>query len=539
MGLNPQQKEAVYSDESKILCLAGAGTGKTYCMIERIWRLVSQNDVDPSSILVLTFTNAAAFEMKNRYVAKVSGKFKQLMPEFRTFHSFCYLLLSIDPDIRSRLGFSSVPAIADPEAEHRMKIEAQMQLGYKLSDKKLSGKVTLNEKEQFQYETILKAYKRIMKKNNFITFDSLCYDVCKLFVDDEQIVQKYKNRFKYIFVDEFQVTDTKQYDFVRSFSGANLFVVGDALQSLYSFRGADSSIIKMLADNPLWKVIKLIENYRSCKCICDFANENTSYASDVYRVLIHSDKPGGSVNIQLFKNGYSKRGKIIDDNIKSYILSCKDMDGTTAIICRTNSEVADIQNILKENSIEYSSNNKDDSAVNILKSVSDNNFCMNWLSTYLDAYQYSEYIRQSTINSAYCLDDFLTSFNSIENIKDRWLKIDIVRRILKSRIDGKEKLSYILDLLNIGHSDTYLSVTSLSKLIELLESGDNGGNFNIYVGTVHSVKGLEYDNVILSGLCGPTFQLTNEENNNVYYVAITRAKTNLLILKGQSGVDYA
>jgi len=539
MGLNPQQKEAVYSDESKILCLAGAGTGKTYCMIERIWRLVSQNDVDPSSILVLTFTNAAAFEMKNRYVAKVSGKFKQLMPEFRTFHSFCYLLLSIDPDIRSRLGFSSVPAIADPEAEHRMKIEAQMQLGYKLSDKKLSGKVTLNEKEQFQYETILKAYKRIMKKNNFITFDSLCYDVCKLFVDDEQIVQKYKNRFKYIFVDEFQDTDTKQYDFVRSFSGANLFVVGDALQSLYSFRGADSSIIKMLADNPLWKVIKLIENYRSCKCICDFANENTSYASDVYRVLIHSDKPGGSVNIQLFKNGYSKRGKIIDDNIKSYILSCKDMDGTTAIICRTNSEVADIQNILKENSIEYSSNNKDDSAVNILKSVSDNNFCMNWLSTYLDAYQYSEYIRQSTINSAYCLDDFLTSFNSIENIKDRWLKIDIVRRILKSRIDGKEKLSYILDLLNIGHSDTYLSVTSLSKLIELLESGDNGGNFNIYVGTVHSVKGLEYDNVILSGLCGPTFQLTNEENNNVYYVAITRAKTNLLILKGQSGVDYA
>ena len=110
--LNEQQMAVVMSDEPRILVLAGAGAGKTHTMLERINRLIEEGQ-DPGSILVLTFTNKAAFDMRDRYKRSHVGK---RIPEFRTFHSFCYHLLIIDPTIRCSLGYSQPPTVGNAEA---------------------------------------------------------------------------------------------------------------------------------------------------------------------------------------------------------------------------------------------------------------------------------------------------------------------------------------------------------------------------------------------------------------------------------------
>ena len=123
MSLNKEQLQAVNSNSDRILCLAGAGAGKTKSFIDRISRLVDDG-VAPSSILALTFTNAAAAEMRSRYEDKNIGKG---VPEFRTFHSFCYSVLCKDPAVRSALGYDGVPGIATDEQEKAIEDKAKIQ----------------------------------------------------------------------------------------------------------------------------------------------------------------------------------------------------------------------------------------------------------------------------------------------------------------------------------------------------------------------------------------------------------------------------
>jgi DNA helicase-2/ATP-dependent DNA helicase PcrA len=229
-ALNKAQQIAVDSESPKILCLAGAGTGKTRTLIERIVGLVNRG-VAPSSILALTFTNAAAFEMKERYREYVdSGE----SPEFRTFHSYCYDLMSKDIKVRNALGYTSMPSIADDYKQKRIESEALTQSGIRLSKTKISDPASLSMKEKKDYEILMKFRKRLMVKENLITFDELCQGVCKLFISKDPIVDKYRNMIKYLHVDEYQDTDKVQHNFVMSFSdSANIFVVGDSLQSLY------------------------------------------------------------------------------------------------------------------------------------------------------------------------------------------------------------------------------------------------------------------------------------------------------------------
>lgn len=287
-SLNEQQQKAVDLNADKILCLAGAGTGKTFCMLSRISRLVDDG-ADPSSILVLTFTNAAAFEMRERYKRNHS---ERVVPEFRTFHSFCYSIISRDGNVREALGYTKVPKIATDAELHRIETLAKEKCGTKLSNDKIKGKVPLTPKEQFELDVYNKCVDKILKSSGLITFNILCYDVCDLFVTDHESILDYKERYKYLFVDEFQDTDPRQYDFITSFKDSSLFVVGDALQAIYSFRGADSSIIMGLANSSDWQTVKLFKNYRSTEEICDFANSNSNYADDSYRIEIEGQRYG-------------------------------------------------------------------------------------------------------------------------------------------------------------------------------------------------------------------------------------------------------
>lgn len=531
--LNISQQHAVDSESSKILCLAGAGTGKTRTLIERIVRLV-KSGVEPSSILALTFTNAAAFEMKERYREYIpTGE----SPEFRTFHSYCYDLLSKDIKIRKALGYTSMPSIADDYRQKRIENEAIIQSGIRLPKKKISDPTTLNMKEKRDYEILNKFKKRLMVKENLITFDDLCSEVCNLFITKDPLVEKYQNMIQYLHVDEYQDTDKIQHNFVMSFSdSASIFVVGDALQSLYRFRGAVPEIIKSLAMDKDWSVIRLSENYRSTKEICDFANEFSSgYADDAYRIPIESIRNGRPVEHRQY--WYSPESPKFHEIYKRIAVECKCLTGSIAIIARTNAECAVIRDELDNNNVAYSTSHKEVDARYMLPSVSDSNYMINWLATFLPSEQYSEFIRMSTINISngkdYTEKLFLHQFGENREIKSRSEAIYKIRGILNGDKTPEGKCKSILDVLGFPTLQVDLTevrtVSDLLNQIILAVENRPEQESSVYVGTIHSVKGLEYDTVYIIGVNGRKFLLESEDNKNCYYVAITRAKDNLII----------
>lgn len=532
--LNKAQQEAVDAKDSRIVCLAGAGTGKSTSLLARISKLIDEDNVSPRQILALTFTNAAAFEMKDRFISlHPNGE----CPEFRTFHSFCYHLIIIDPAILKKLGYSKVPSIADEAAEKRIIREAKMQTNTKLSDKKIFERETLSQSEAYDLLVLLKAADRLMKSRNLITFDKLSKSVCDLFISNDPIVDKYKKQFKYVMCDEYQDTDACEHDFVMSFKDSNIFVVGDALQNLYSFRGTSSKMIKDLAEDSNWKTIKLVENYRSTIPICEYANKySKSYAKESYRIAIESTKEGDPVNVREYVPEY--RGSVPEYLTAKIVEESSALKGTSAILVRTNAEVASIAEYLLANKIPFVSKRSDTNGHNILRCVLDDSYTIEWLASLLSTERFSEYIRRSAIkhqsNSPYTLSEFMTEFGSNPEVKDSVGKIYKIRKICKEDSGIVVKQRSILKVLGydpkikIDTSDVKTISDLLECLSAALETYSQTAS-NLYVGTVHSVKGLEYDNVYVVGPRNKSWPLTNEDNHNLFYVAVTRARNRLFI----------
>ena len=545
-SLNQAQMSAVLCEDQKILCLAGAGTGKTTTMLERISHLV-ETGVSPSSILVLTFTNAAAFELKDRYHKKHPS---DQSPEFRTFHSFCYYVLSTNPAIRMKLGYTEVPTIADDARKKRIDREAGTMTNIKSTIESLSKKTKLSAKEQYEYDMLKKTADRLMKKDNVITFDKLCTSICMLFSTDDPLVQIYKHLYKYIFVDEFQDTDPTQNAFVQSFKDANLFCVGDALQSIYSFRGADSSIIKSLSTDPDWHTIKMNINYRSTQNICDFANVHSVHADHNYKVKIVSGREIDGDFIDRQKFSYVDGLSPIDRKHVDYcIKDCRCYPGDVAILARTNREVDAIKGHFDERNISYKSNNKKIDVPNILTAVGDNEFLIDWLAAHLSVERYADYIRVSTLaqseGQTYDVIRFINDFGSSHSVNELWEVVRTIRRICKETTRSIMSRCYdILEVLECSNlkldEEKCLTMKDAVDHIKEIYLGDTEEpGTDIYIGTIHSVKGLEFDNVYVLGVGGMTFKLDNEENKNLYYVAITRAKDHLVVFEKDRGVKFA
>ncbi len=527
-NLNEEQKLAVISSDKKILCLAGAGTGKTTTMLMRISHLVEQG-VNPESILVLTFTNAAAFEMKDRYKR---DHLDMVSPNFRTFHSFCYYLLSNDSDIRHHLGYMSTPSIIDEDEFKSLCREAQSATGIKKSLQSLQ-KSQKNPEDKYSYTILQKYVTKMLKKKNLITFDALCSNVCELFTNDSPLIQKYKNKYQYVFVDEFQDTDIIQYNFIKSFGNSYLFVVGDALQAIYGFRGADSSIIKQLSNDSSWTTIKLKWNYRSSPNICEFANQHSIHADSNYRVVIESGLPESPdiVDLQQVSSDIS-----FNDCISYCIQDISSRKGDSAILCRTNREVESIKHLLDAYNVKYDSNKKSTDILYALKSAIDNDTLLNWLSGSLSNEQYSIYLRLSSLEDSYSLINFLEDFIHVPSIAVKWNLVHSIRTICKqSNLSIIERCNQLLEFLHCSELQLdELQCTSMKSAINhIIDLYDEIEDLDcsIYVGTIHSVKGLEYDNVYVLGVNNHVFSLNNEENKNLYYVAITRAKQHLVVFE--------
>lgn len=524
MEFNEQQLEVINSDADKIVCIAAAGSGKTVVLLNRLKRLIDQG-ADPRSMLVLTFTNAAAQEMVERF--KKFGEAENI-PTFDTFHAFCYSLIVRSEAVRQALGYAGIPAIATEEDIREVRTSARLICGIKLSDKKLDGsRDKLSFKEQFEYDTYWKQYKKSLFSKNLITFDIMCYDVCQLFVKHEACIASYLEQYKYVLCDEFQDTDELQMQFMESFSGARLFVCGDPQQMLYHFRGCSNDIIKKLASSPDWTLIKLPKNYRSTKQIVDYSNRifEEAWKDSPYYLQGISNKDGASVKILGKFPSTSWAAKSL---IKE--LSSAYKEKSIAILCRTNLEVNTIGSMLKYANLPCKFKSTNSENAGILRSALSCDYCISWIASMLPNADYAKYIRMLTTDpdirqEARFFATFGSKFNSILD------KVFDCRRALRSNNipAGLMEAAFILGIHITAEQVS--GFDDVNKGVEFLLSRVNQTTENgIYVGTIHSVKGLEYDVVHVVGVNGKYFPVFKDEDQMAcFYVACTRAKSELTI----------
>ena len=531
MTFNEQQLKAINCNDRTILCLAGAGVGKTACLVARVIRLVREK-VDPRSILVLTFTNAAAFEMAERF--KLNLPNCKQVPEFRTFHSFAYSLLVRDPEVRSALKYIKIPDVCDDKDYKQILSEAKLQLNPKLSLEALERDPDpmWTMKQKHEYDTFHALVQKLLRSKNLVTFDMLNTSLGQLFSTKDKSIQKYFDKYKHVIVDEFQDTDPVQMKFLSSFPDTtNFFLVGDALQSIYQFRNCSNEYIKMLSNNPDWTHIKLFENYRSTREICEFANKMSRYADSAYRIEMHGQRNGDPVEV--IYGASADYMELVDGrHMDKLVKMLKASSEGGAVLCRTNKEVAYVKDRLKSENIKYVSRLKDNSEVlNILKASADPQFAVSWMASMLSASNYTYYIRKCQL-SPMSLQDIIDTFSNEISMKELGRKVVSVHNTaISDLIPLKKKFESIIQTLDVHVPPVSENVTD-STLLEYISSNiQEQVESQLYVGTIHSSKGLEYNHVYLMGVDDRSFQIDSEEMKNLYYVGLTRAKNHLTIFR--------
>lgn len=511
--LNAEQQAVVDSNSNRIAVMAGAGTGKTHTMLSRINRIIAEG-ASPDSILVLTFTKAAADEMEQRYN---SSNQTTDSPKFCTFHAFCYQLIMSDESVRTAIGYLHTPDIASPEYMNNVINEVKSICKIKLSTSRLNKPLSEQRKSDLaEYRIFWKQFRRELKIRNIITFDMLSEAVSKLFTDNDTTIHPYLEQYKYIFVDEFQDTDSTQWEFVSSFKDSNIFVCGDIMQSIYGFRGCDSSIMKSLINDPAWTVLKLSVNYRSSPEICNFANKISASAAHKCSVELQSQQPSGKIS------------KSTTDNVEEAVKKCITKGGTTALIARTNAEVAYLRNIFGNQELKYN--------YKVVKCIIDsifNNDAQQFNNMLVSMLPDSDYVRYLKAHfrdvSQFDIETFSKQYD-IPAILDACELYSKINCIVNS---SRPAVSKYCDICcAIGSSPSIdVEICSEKEIVQAVYSSLNSTlNKNIYIGTIHSVKGLEYDNVIVFGVAGQSFPICSEESKNLFYVAVTRAKSLLLLL---------
>ena len=287
--LNDRQKEAVLHIDGPLLILAGAGSGKTRVLTHRIAYLIAEKGVNPWNILAITFTNKAAHEMRER-VDKIAGS-EGGSVWVSTFHSTCVRILRRHID---RLGYDNNFTIYDADDQktlikeicRKMNIDTKKvkerallaQISHAKDELLTPDEMEMNAGADFNQKRaaqVYREYQAALRRNNALDFDDLICKTVELFQNCGDVLQSYQERFRYIMVDEYQDTNTVQFQLVSLLAGKykNLCVVGDDDQSIYKFRGANiRNILDFEHEFPDAKVIKLEQNYRSTGNILNAAN---------------------------------------------------------------------------------------------------------------------------------------------------------------------------------------------------------------------------------------------------------------------------
>ena len=367
-GLNLEQRKAAEMLEGPVLILAGAGSGKTRALTYRIANLIDHG-VQPWHILAITFTNKAAKEMRER----VSGLVGEAAGDVwvSTFHAMCARILRRDIE---KLGYTRSFTIYDEDDQTSVLKELYKQLG--IDDKQLSmreskSKISdaknhlLGPDEWFQqsprdfrsqqFHDLYVAYEHKLRHGNALDFDDLLVRTLELFADHPPVLESYRDKFRYVHVDEYQDTNFAQYSLVKLLTqkSRNLCVVGDDDQSIYGWRGADiRNILDFEKDYPDATVIKLEQNYRSTANILDAANQVIAHNEGRMEKSLWTESPAGDP-ISLFCAGDEREEAAwICDRIRQKQLAGTKY-GDMAILYRSNVQSRVLEEMLVRAGIPY------------------------------------------------------------------------------------------------------------------------------------------------------------------------------------------
>lgn len=372
--LNPIQQSAVKATEGPTLILAGAGSGKTRVLTYKVAYLISEKKVPPENILTVTFTNKASGEMIERIKKLLDHEplTTNHQPIMGTFHSVCARILRKEGhNIGLSPGFSiydEADALdAVKEAMSNLNIATLKTNPSAVRNTISSAKNELiSELEYPQYargyfqETVAKIYleyQKILRQNQALDFDDLLMTTIQLFLTQPIILAHYQNQFKYILVDEYQDTNSAQYQLIKLLAKRyrNLCVVGDASQAIYGFRGADfRNIVNFKTDYPEAKVFNLEQNYRSTQTILDAAHAVIS-ENKLHPILkLWTDKKEG-VKIKLFEGRTEvEEALFIIDEIKKMTLNSKLFTlNSFAILYRTNAQSRSLEEAFLKSGVPY------------------------------------------------------------------------------------------------------------------------------------------------------------------------------------------
>ena len=366
--LNPVQRQAAMTIKGPLLLLAGAGSGKTSVLTHRIAYMVEQG-IAPYNILAITFTNKAAREMKERVAALVQENAGDIWVS--TFHSCCVRILRREI---GKIGYDNSFTIYDSDDQEKLMKTVIKELGVNdklFPPKSMLGVISSQKNEligpeeyavlaldDYKQKTVSKiytAYQRKLQQSNALDFDDLIFKTVELFASQPEVLTRYQGRFRYVLVDEYQDTNTAQYELVRLISEAhgNLCVVGDDDQSIYGWRGANiRNILDFEKDFPGAVVLKLEQNYRSTGNILNAANAVIANNTQRKGKTLWTDENAGQT-LKFFKaDSDLEEADFVTATIKANVNAGRPYSDH-AVLYRTNAQSRVLEDSLVHKSIRY------------------------------------------------------------------------------------------------------------------------------------------------------------------------------------------
>ena len=604
--LNEQQKKGVFTTEGPVLLLAGAGSGKTRVLTHRIAYLIDELGVNAWNIMAITFTNKAAGEMKERVENLVGIGSDSIW--ITTFHSSCVRILRRYAD---RLGYDNNFTIYDTDDQKsvmkeickRLQIDTKMLKERTILAAISSAKDELISPEEYELGTLgdyrkqkiamaYREYQATLKKSNAMDFDDLLMKTVELFKADREVLGSYQRRFKYIMVDEYQDTNTAQFELIRLLADDhhNLCVVGDDDQSIYKFRGANiRNILDFESVYPEAEVIRLEQNYRSTQNVLDAANAVIRNNKGRKNKTLWTDKGEGSrIHFRQFDNAYEEAEFIAGDVARKKREAIADY-GDCAVLYRTNAQARLLEEQFIGSGIPYDvvggtnfyarreikdllaylktiDNGRDDLAVKRIINIPKRGIGASTIAKvqdYADLHEISFYdaLRQADEiaelgRSAVKLKPFVNMIQGFRSKLEYYGLEDLIKDIIETtgyvqeleaadEEDAQNRIENIDELISkiVSFEETHDQPTLGEFLEEValvadIDHVENGSN-RVLLMTLHSAKGLEFPHVYLAGMedgIFPSYMTIAsddpdeiEEERRLAYVGITRAKDDLTL----------
>lgn len=610
--LNPVQRDAAMAVDGPVMIVAGAGSGKTRVLTYRVAYLV-QLGVRPESILSLTFTNKAAGEMKGRIETLVGSGSRGIW--MGTFHSIFARILRIEAE---NLGYDRSFTIYDKDdalsvvknVMNDLNIPQQQFSPQAILSRISGAKNAMVSPAEYREKSfdpmsdrtagVYEEYVKKLKKSNAMDFDDLLLKPLELFAKHPAILERYRHRFKYILVDEYQDTNRVQYKLINELAHQhkNICVVGDDAQSIYAFRGADiRNILDFEKDYPKCKVFRLEQNYRSTKTI--LAAADSIIRQNVHQIAkkLWTDNPEGEpIALTACEDELDEGYKLvtyIEEESHRKKLDLKDF----AVLYRTNAQSRAVEDALRRSGIPYfivggvafyrrkeikdvlaylrllSNPNDEESLLRIInvpaRAIGDTTiaklraFASGQQLTIFEVLGSQELPSTISDRTARSIKQFHGLISKYISLKSSMSVSELARSlvdelgILKTlkeentheSHERRENIQELLAALSEFSSlkpgaalEDFLEEVSLVSDLDTAEFGRNA----VTLMTLHSAKGLEFPVVFVTGLEEGLFPLANatadkqelEEERRLFYVGITRAMTKLYLSYAQTRFQY-